>query len=807
MARQHSIERVRRTRKARARRRSCIAALGTAAGALLAAAISPATAPPASADVVDAVADPIINSLQEALTGLTDAFAGFSPTDVLDSLAALEPAAGISGSGLGSLALDTSSLSAAASALAGGTVSAAAADSALTSAADSSSAASSLDALLQTLEQEWITSSVGAEVDTSINSLWQEVGGSGILIGNGADGVGGATLAEATGGAGGLLFGDGGNGVTDAAGQGGAGGAAGLFGDGGDGGAGADGTGAGVAGGDGGDGGTGGTLMGDGGLGGDGGTGGAGAAGGSGGDGGNAVAWLGNGGNGGAGGDGSNADGLAALGGAGGNGGIFGSHGDVGDYGALSGAGSQTQDLDGTVLPIGTTGSWLTNSDGQVVILHGLNEVYKVAPYEPSASGFSNDDAAFLAANGFNAVRVGVIWSELEPEPGVFNTAYLDSIEQTVQTLGNNGIYSILDFHQDLYSSTLGGEGAPDWAVETNGAPNIEAGFPGSYFVDPAESQAWDSFWSNADAPNGIGLENSYAQMLEYVANAFNGNPDVAGMEIMNEPDPGSQTLSTVLGSPFFDAQELTPFYNQAADAIRAVDPTTPIFYEPNPFFEFGLPTHLGTVDATGTVFSFHDYCDADLGSLGCFPSVTGVADNAATYAEAQGIPAFMTEFGAGNDQSLIGASMQTANQHLTGWTEWTFSGQGDVTADSSSQNAESLVYNPELPPVGSNVNTANLETLAEPYPQEVSGTPDTWSFENGTFQFSYSTEEVDGLGNFPDGSQTTISVPAVEFPSGYEVTITGGQVVSAPDASELIIASNAGANTVTVTVSPAAGS
>jgi endoglycosylceramidase len=92
--------------------------------------------------------------------------------------------------------------------------------------------------------------------------------------------------------------------------------------------------------------------------------------------------------------------------------------------------------------------------------------VYKVAPYEPSASGFSNDDAAFLAANGFNAVRVGVIWAELEPEPGVFNTAYLDSIEQTVQTLGNNGIYSILDFHQDLYSSTLGGEGAPDWAVD-----------------------------------------------------------------------------------------------------------------------------------------------------------------------------------------------------------------------------------------------------------------------------------------------------------------------------------------------------
>ena len=83
----------------------------------------------------------------------------------------------------------------------------------------------------------------------------------------------------------------------------------------------------------------------------------------------------------------------------------------------------------------------------------------------PWPSGFNDDDAAFLAENGFNAVRVGVIWSDLEPEPGVFDTSYLNSIEQTVQTLGNHGIYSIIDFHQDAYSTAFGGEGAPDWAT------------------------------------------------------------------------------------------------------------------------------------------------------------------------------------------------------------------------------------------------------------------------------------------------------------------------------------------------------
>jgi endoglycosylceramidase len=51
--------------------------------------------------------------------------------------------------------------------------------------------------------------------------------------------------------------------------------------------------------------------------------------------------------------------------------------------------------------------------------------------------------------------------------------------------------------------------------------------------------------------------------MLEYVANAFNGNPNVVGFELMNEPSPGSDTLSTLFGSPFFDSQQLTPFYDQ----------------------------------------------------------------------------------------------------------------------------------------------------------------------------------------------------------------------------------------------------
>jgi endoglycosylceramidase len=688
--------------------------LGVTAGAFFAFGMSPlVTAPTANADGLDAIIDPIINSL-----------AAIDPTlgaDLGAAVTSFDPSV----------------------------------------AADSAAAAASTPDFSELFNQyvytpthtaleDWINSNVGKQVDGFINSITDSY-----AIGNGAPG----TSADPDGGAGGWLFGDGGAGWNSDE--------------------------AGVAGGNGGDAG----FIGDGGVGGDGGTGA------DGGDGGAGGSFLGDGGDGGNAGAGAASDGLPALGGAGGDVSALGIHGTVGDYGTAT---DDSLGTEGSLSAIGTTGTSFTNSDGQVVELHGSNLVVKVSPYEPAAEGFNSADAQFLAENGFNVVRLGIDWAALEPEPGDFNTAYLSSIESTVQTLGQSGIYSILDIHQDAYSSAFGGEGAPAWATETNGATNISLPFPLNEFFDPAETQAWDSFWANDDAANGLGLEDDYAQMVEYLANAFNGNSDIAGFEVMNEPSPGSETLSTLLGSSFFDSQELTPFYNQAADAIRAVDPTTPIFVEPDVISgSVGLPITLGTVDTSGVALSFHDYLPGALAEL--------PINSAETYAQANDIPAFMTEFGATNNQTDLADTMDDANQHLLSWTEWAFTGENDITTTASPSSIESLVYNLSDPPTGANVNTANLDTLAEPYPQVISGTPTSFSFDNGTFDFSYSTAEADGLGSFSAGSQTTIAVPAVEFPNGYEVSVTGGHVVSAPDAPELVIASNAGASTVSVVVTATA--
>src|SRR5918911_2157631 len=114
----------------------------------------------------------------------------------------------------------------------------------------------------------------------------------------------------------------------------------------------------------------------------------------------------------------------------------------------------------------GHSGRWITDSAGRVAVLHGVNMVNKLAAsgYAPDGVGFGEDDAAFLARNGFNVVRLGIIWKGLEPRPGVYDDAYLDRIERTYRTLHRHGIAVLLDFHQDMYNERFQGEGAPDWA-------------------------------------------------------------------------------------------------------------------------------------------------------------------------------------------------------------------------------------------------------------------------------------------------------------------------------------------------------
>ena len=457
-------------------------------------------------------------------------------------------------------------------------------------------------------------------------------------------------------------------------------------------------------------------------------------------------------------------------------------------------------------------GRWLVDPDGRVLVLHGVNMVNKVGSYAPSATGFGADDAAFLADQGLTTVRLGLIWKAVEPSPGEYDDAYLANVKQTTELLAAEGIWTLLDFHQDLYNEQFQGEGAPDWAVQDDGRPNTpKAGFPFNYFVNIAMNRAFDHFWKNDLGPGGVGLQDRYAASWRHVAEYFSSTPGVMGFDLFNEPWPGTTYPLCVnpFGCPGFD-RKLSAFSQRATDAIRTVDPDTVVYYEPNVLFNSGARTTV-KVNGDNLGFSFHDYCVADLVGgtvpLGldrpvCLGLDRLLWSNMERHVNQRSVTALLTEFGASDNVTSLEDMVDRAAQHRTGWQYWAYCGCADPTTTGAGDK-QALVLDPQQTPIGSNVRTAKLRALAIPHPTAVSGTPTSYVFNRttGRFSLTYSTAKAAGGGNFSTGSQTTVAVPAFQYPNGYTVTATGATVSSAPNAPELVLEQGAGAAPIQVTV------
>jgi endoglycosylceramidase len=447
---------------------------------------------------------------------------------------------------------------------------------------------------------------------------------------------------------------------------------------------------------------------------------------------------------------------------------------------------------------IGHSGRWMTDEQGQVVILHGLNMVYKQPPYEPAAGGFGSAAAATLESDGFDVVRVGVIYSAVEPEPGIFSASYVDSIERTVAELGRNGVYSLLDFHQDQLSTSFGGEGFPSWSVDTGGLPERHYVFPLGYTESASLDAAYDNFWSDTPGPGGIGLQQFYAGAWKYVAQHFASNRWVLGYDLFNEPWPAHATDS-----------QLGAFYSRVISGIRQADTRHLIFYEPFVTFDFGEPTDLPQFTDAGLGMSFHDYCSSDASThpVLCAQAEQQVIRNALARSALTGSALLLSEFGATNNLDDLSRIVSDADSSQISWIEWAYCGCDDPTGTIPA-SIEGLVSNPKLPGSGSNVDVAKLDVLAEPYPRITSGTPTSYAFDQSSrsFTFQYITHSPDGHA-FGSGACTAVVIPAADYPGGYTVSVTGASITSARDAGILtLVQSSSSVQTVSVDVQPSPG-
>jgi endoglycosylceramidase len=268
----------------------------------------------------------------------------------------------------------------------------------------------------------------------------------------------------------------------------------------------------------------------------------------------------------------------------------------------------------------------------------------------------------------------------------------------------------------------------------------------------------------------------------------------------MNEPFPGSNVLACVrpAGCPVKDA-ELTGLERKVDRAIRSADKRTLVFYEPFTTFNFGVKDHIGSLHDPNAVFAWHDYCLFDE-AAGCSTHATTMA-NAAAFTARSGDGSMMTEFGATKSARDLHQMVSLADHYMVPWTEWAYCNCHDITGS----RQEGMVADPSKAKKGANLVTSILDSLAEPYPQVIAGTPRSWRYDHatGTFSLTYTTRKASGSGSFPAGSITQIATPRLDYPDGYITQVTGGIVVSPPAAPVLRVASSPGAATVTVSIAP----
>jgi len=416
-------------------------------------------------------------------------------------------------------------------------------------------------------------------------------------------------------------------------------------------------------------------------------------------------------------------------------------------------------------------------------MVRGMNFVQKWAPNTPAAAGFDDDDAAVLAGNGFNTLRLGVPLEFLMPQPGQIDHDYLESIAGTVRMLGRHGIFVVLDFHQDGYGPATHGNGMPAWATLTDGLPNPDAPFPTYYIQNPALQRAFDNFWANKPGPDGVPLQEHYATAMRVVAQRFVASPNVIGYEAMNEPWPGTDWTSCATGCPDLEQKLLAPFYARMTAAVRSVDQRRPVYVEPFVLFNFGSADTSLPGAGSPNVLATHVYAVDAASNASAMDRTVAAATRDAT-------PALVTEWGDSNDPTFLNQFEDQFDARLLPWLYWSY--PGHVVTDSTS------------PLVAPNLNVTVLTALSRPYPALVNGTPTQLAFDpaTSTSTMSFSTTRPDGH-PAPSWLKSVVIVPKLRYPTGYTVAVTGADVTSRPCARTLSLRNRPGAAAVSVRITP----
>lgn len=374
--------------------------------------------------------------------------------------------------------------------------------------------------------------------------------------------------------------------------------------------------------------------------------------------------------------------------------------GDDADEGAADGgapAGATTAAPAGTTVgerveltPLQAADGRIVDAEGRDVLLRGVNvtslgEYWQGDADHPPTQPMTDADWDEMAAHGFSVVRLVITWSRVEPVRGEIDQAYLDEVEAYVDAAAERGIFTVIDMHQDAYSAFIatedagecepgtepgkGWDGAPEWAVITDGASTCITGDRNSA---PAVVNAWNHFYDDTD-----GIRTRFTAAWAAVATRFAGRPEVAGYDLLNEPEvsrPGAELEAR------YDA-----LIGETVTAIRDAEAAAGADFEHLVFVEpaipagdvtFGIvipdPERIG-VPASNVVAAPHNYAE----SIQQGPTVEATNELYVSVADGLGVPTWIGEYGwwDTSDESLEEATRMAADLDARGlggaWWQW----------------------------------------------------------------------------------------------------------------------------------------
>lgn len=430
-------------------------------------------------------------------------------------------------------------------------------------------------------------------------------------------------------------------------------------------------------------------------------------------------------------------------------------------------------------------GTVLRDTLGRVVILRGVaaGGRSKLAPFVPfdfTGDGYDAALATYLdraASWGINTLRVPFTWAAVEPTEGTYDAAFLGRYDALIDGAWARGMFTIIDFHQDVYADVFCGDGFPDWTLPgplpapQHDCPN----WGGEYLSDASVQAAFDAFWAS-----GSTVRVSYNALWDMMAARYAARPGVVGFEPFNEPGWGTANLAS------WEATTLTTFYGDMAARLRAAAPDALIFFDSTGIDAVTVSTALSLPTGSGLVFAPHYYQGAALD--GSTPSADLVAVNLKKWAERGakwGVPVLIGEFGAENAtpdvEPYLAAHFDALDTLGASGTEWEYSVSSELWNDENL----SLV-------AADGTENPSVQAILRPYPRAIAGSAVTFGYD--------STSHAATLQYTPAPGISEVAIPARAYPAGYAVHVTGG-CADTSHPGRLLVQADPGAAAVTVSV------